>query len=87
MWRHVIYWSFHITIWATFWVLMGTPVSFGRQLFNMLMWVPAFIFFSYPLVYGAIPHLLLKGKVSLFFLVILAWGFVGLYIDSGFRSY
>jgi len=66
---------------------MGTPVSFGRQLFNMLMWVPAFIFFSYPLVYGAIPHLLLKGKVSLFFLVILAWGFVGLYIDSGFRSY
>jgi two-component system, LytTR family, sensor histidine kinase AlgZ len=87
VWRHVIYWSFHITIWATFWVLMGTPVSFGRQLFNMLMWVPAFIFFSYPLVYGAIPHLLLKGKVSLFFLLIMVWGFVGLYIDSGFRSY
>ena len=87
VWRHVIYWSFHITIWATFWVLMGTPVSFGRQLFNMLMWVPVFIFFSYPLVYGAIPHLLLKGKVSLFFLLIMVWGFVGLYIDAGFRSY
>ena len=87
VWRHVIYWSVHITIWATFWVLMGAPASFGRQLFNMLMWVPVFIFFSYPLVYGAIPHLLLKGKVSLFFLLIMVWGFVGLYIDAGFRSY
>ena len=87
VWRHVIYWSFHIMIWAAFWIVMGAPTSYGRQLFNMTLWVPVFILFGYPLVYGAIPHLLLKGKVSLFFLVILAWGAVGLYIDSGFRSY
>jgi LytS/YehU family sensor histidine kinase len=66
---------------------MGIPVSFGRHLLNMSMWVPVFILFSYPLVYGAIPHVLLKGKVSLFFLLVLAWAAVGLYIDSGFRSY
>jgi two-component system, LytTR family, sensor histidine kinase AlgZ len=86
VWRHVIYWSFHITVWAAFWVIMGAP-SFGRQLFNMSLWVPVFILFSYPLVYGAIPHLLLKGKVTLFFLLVLAWGGVGLFIDNGFRSY
>jgi two-component system, LytTR family, sensor histidine kinase AlgZ len=74
-------------IWAAFWVVMEAPGSYGRQLFNQFLWVPVFILFSYPLVYGAIPHLLLKGKVSLFFLVVLAWGIVGLYIDPWFRSY
>jgi hypothetical protein len=87
VWRHVIYWSFHITIWAAFWMVMGIPGSFGRHVFNMLLWVPVFILFSYPLVYGAIPHLLLKGKVSLFFLLVLVWAAVGLYIDLAYRSY
>jgi two-component system, LytTR family, sensor histidine kinase AlgZ len=87
IWRHVIYWSFHIAIWAAFWIVMGARVSYERQLFNMALWVPVFILFSYPLVYGAIPHLLLKGKVTLFFLTILAWGAVGLYIDSAFRNH
>jgi two-component system sensor histidine kinase AlgZ len=87
VWRHVVYWSFHVAIWAAFWMVMGVPLSYGRQLLNMIMWVPAFILFGYPLVYGAIPHLLLKGKVLEFFLVTLAWGVVGLFIDAGYRSY
>jgi two-component system sensor histidine kinase AlgZ len=87
VWRHVFYWSFHVAIWAAFWVVMGVPLSYGRHLLNMIMWVPAFILFGYPLVYGAIPHLLLKGKVLEFFLLTLAWGAVGLFIDAGYRSY
>lgn len=87
VWRHVTYWSFHMTIWATFWMVMGIPGSFGRHLFNMSLWIPVFILFSYPLVYGAIPHLLLKGKVTLFILLVLAWAGVGLYIDSAYRGY
>jgi len=87
VWRHVIYWSIHIMIWAAFWVIMYPSSSYGRQLFNQFLWIPAFILFGYPLVYGAIPHLLLKGRVSLFFLVVLAWGGIGLYIDEGYRSY
>ncbi|HEY5967322.1 MAG TPA: histidine kinase [Chitinophagaceae bacterium] len=87
VWRHVFYWSFHTAIWAAFWVVMGVPLSYGRQLLNMIMWVPAFILFGYPLVYGAIPHLLLKGKVLAFFFLTLAWGAVGLFIDAGYRSY
>lgn len=87
IWRHVIYWALHIVIWAAFWVVIGSPGSYGRYLFNMALWVPGFIFFSYPLVYGAIPHLLLKGKVLEFFLIVLAWGAAGLYIDVAYRNY
>ncbi len=87
IWRHVSYWFIHITIWATFWIVMEAPGSYGRHLLNMTMWIPAFIMFSYPLVYFAVPWLLLQGKVFQFFLFVLAWGGVGLYIDSGYRSY
>jgi sensor histidine kinase YesM len=74
-------------MWAGFCKVMDAPGSYGRQLFNQFLWVPVFIFFSYPLVYGAIPRLLLKGKVSAFFLVILVWGSIGLYIDVAYRAY
>ncbi|KAA9340352.1 sensor histidine kinase [Larkinella humicola] len=87
VWRHIAYWSLHITVWSIFWIVMGAPTSFGRNLFDMLLWVPVFILFSYPLMYGAIPHLLLKGKVVQFFLLILAWGGLGLYINSWFITY
>ena len=46
-----------------------------------------FYIFSYPLVYGAIPHLLLKGRVLQFFIPMVAWGAIGLYIDVAYRSY
>ncbi len=85
--RHLLYWSFHVLIWAAFWVMMGVPLSYGRNLLNMIMWVPAFIIFGYPLVYGAIPHLLLKGKVWQFFLLVLLWGVTGIYIDIAYRGY
>jgi hypothetical protein len=87
VWRHILYWSFHITIWAAFWVIMGAPGSYARYLLNMTMWVPLFIFFSYPMVYIAIPYLLLKGKVVQFLLAILSWGALGLYMDVAYRSY
>jgi two-component system, LytTR family, sensor histidine kinase AlgZ len=88
VWRHIIFWCFHVALWAVFWMIMGTPTtSFGRNLFNMSLWIPVFILYSYPLAYGAIPHLLLKGKVIQFFLLILAWGVAGLYINSWFRTY
>ena len=87
VWRHIVFWSLFTTLWAVFWVVMGAPTSFGRNLFNMSLWIPVFILFSYPLVYWAIPQLLLKGKVVQFFLLILAWGVVWLYTHNGFRTY
>lgn len=85
--RHLLYWACHVTIWAGFWIIMGAGGTYGRYLLNMAMWVPAFILFSYPMVYGAIPHLLLKGKIIQFLVVILCWGTLGIYIDIAYRSY
>lgn len=86
--RHVIYWSFHVTVWAIFWMIMNTaPVTFGRYVFNMILWVPVFILFGYPLAYWAVPQLLFKGKVIQFLLVVLAWGALGLFINGGYRTY
>ncbi|MGN6402479.1 MAG: sensor histidine kinase, partial [Flavisolibacter sp.] len=87
VWRHASYWSFHITVWAIFWIVTGSEFSFGRQVFSMMVWVPVFILFGYPLVYGAIPHLLLKGKVWQCLLVLLTWGAAGLFINGAYRLY
>jgi two-component system, LytTR family, sensor histidine kinase AlgZ len=85
-WRHIIYWAFHIIIWAAFWVVTGLGIPYERQLLYLTIWTPGFILFSYPVIYGAIPYLLLKGKVLQFFLAMLAWGAAGLYIDEAYRS-
>jgi two-component system, LytTR family, sensor histidine kinase AlgZ len=87
IWRHVIYWTFHVTVWGAFWVIMGATTSIWRNIFNMILWVPAFILYAYPLAYIAVPHLLLKGRVWQFFLLILAWGGFGLYHNFAYRNY
>jgi hypothetical protein len=87
VWRHVAYWSFHVVAWSLFWMVMGAPASFQRNVFDMLLWIPVLILFTYPLVYGAIPHLLLKGKVVEFFLLMLVWGGIWVYINSWFITY
>lgn len=87
IWRHVVYWLFHITIWTVFWIVMTSPEPFWLILLNMAMWIPVFILYSYPVAYGAIPHLLLKGKVVQFFLLMLGWGVLGLYINFTYNTY
>jgi len=87
LWRHIIYWFFHIIVWSIFWMVMGASTSFARNMFDMALFIPVIILFSYPLVYGAIPHLLLKGRVLQFFVLILVWGGLGVYINSGFITY
>jgi two-component system, LytTR family, sensor histidine kinase AlgZ len=74
-------------MWSFFWVFMSVPIPFERQLLYMTIWTPGFILFSYPLAYIAIPQLLLKGKVLQFFLIILAWGVLGLWVDQAYRLY
>jgi two-component system sensor histidine kinase AlgZ len=87
VWRHIFYWSFHTIVWAIFWTIMDSRSSFVRNVFNMSLWIPVFMLFGYPLVYMAVPRLLLKGKVWQFVLLILLWGVAGLYINAGFSTY
>lgn len=85
--RHIVYWVFHTFIWALIWVLLGTRSSYGRELINMTMWLPVFILYGYPMAYWAVPQLLMKGRLVQFLLLILAWGFAGLYIDIWYRAF
>lgn len=87
-WRHLIYWTFHVCLWSLFWIIMdNSDVSYWRTMFNMTLWVPVFILFSYPLVYIAVPYVLLKGRIWQFALIILLWAAFGLLINAGFRTY
>src|SRR5690606_27864731 len=53
----------------------------------MLLWLPVFLLYSYPLVYWVIPKILLKGKYLQFGLIILLWGIAGWFINFLFRTY
>ena len=83
IWRHVAYWSIDIFVWAVFWTL--TQNTIWRNLFHMLLWLPVFLMYSYPLVYWVVPKILLKGKYALFICIILLWGIAGWYINMLFR--
>ena len=85
MWRHVLYWSIHILIWAGFWTFSQN--TYLRNLFHMLLWLPVFIIYSYPISYWTVPKLLLRGKLASFVVVILCWGVAGWFINYLFRTY
>jgi two-component system sensor histidine kinase AlgZ len=89
IWRHVVYWSIHLIIWSCFWIITGGPnnFSYGRILFHQVLWLPVFLLYSYPLVYWAVPHVLMKEKVVLFFFLMMAWGAAGLGINFAFATY
>ena len=85
--RHILYWCMHTVIWAAFWIMIGSPGTFGREVINMAMWVPAFILYSYPMAYLAIPRLLMKNRALQFLLLIALWGIAGIYLDQWYRAY
>jgi sensor histidine kinase YesM len=53
----------------------------------MLVWLPVFMMYSYPLMYWVVPKFLLKGKYFLFITVVLMWGVLGWFINIYFRLY
>lgn len=85
--RHIVYWCMHTVVWAAFWIIIGSPGTFGREVINMAMWVPAFILYSYPMAYVAIPRLLMKNRALQFLLLIAVWGIAGIYLDQWYRAY
>jgi two-component system, LytTR family, sensor histidine kinase AlgZ len=85
--RHLLYWLFHTIIWFVFWTLMLPEINTGQLVLNLFLWIPVLILFSYVLAYGAIPRLLLKGKVWQSVLLILGWAFAGIYLNYGYRIY
>ena len=86
--RHLLYWLFLLITWPVFWIVVDPTVRYyGPGFFSTLLWIPFIILLGYPLAYSAVPYLLIKGKVWQFILVVLAWGFAGIYFHYAYRSY
>lgn len=58
-----------------------------HNIVKMVIWTPAFILFSFPVVYGFIPRLLMKGRYIPFIATVAVWGLVGIYFNSLYREY
>lgn len=85
--RHELYWVAHTLLWAAFWIVIGSPGSYSQEVLNMLLFLPVFIIYGYPMAYWAVPHFLLEGKIVQFLLLMLGWAVAGLYIDLWYKDY
>ena len=83
--RHVLFWLIDLTVWAIFWTLASN--SIWHNLFKMLVWLPVFILYSYPLAYWVVPKVLLKGKYLSFLGIISLWGVAGWFINIYYRMF
>lgn len=81
--RHLLYWVVYLCLWAGFWTMVG--LTYPQNLFKMLIWCPAFMLYSYPLAYYAVPKWLLTGRYFTFSLVVIGWAIFGWYLNIYFR--
>ena len=83
--RHVLFWlSWHLG-WTCFLTLIWS--AFIENYIRIGIWIPAFIFYSYPVSYIAFPKLLLKGKYLIFLSSLIFWLVVGWYLSVYYLTY
>jgi two-component system, LytTR family, sensor histidine kinase AlgZ len=89
--RHLSYWALHVVLWGTFWASWlawtGSPFNLLQNMTKMVIWTPAFVAYSFPIIYGMIPRLLMRGKYTVFFFAIIGWGVAGVYFNMLYRKY
>ena len=61
--------------------------NYPRNVLHQFSWIPTFMLFTFPIIYGFIPHLLLKRKYAWFAVAAVAWSIVGLFINAWNREY
>src|ERR1700712_1068009 len=83
--RHVSFWLLWLFGWTCFLSMIWS--TFTDNFIRIALWVPAFLIFSYPVSYIAIPKLLLKGKYLPFLAAIISWLAVGWYLSVYFLKY
>jgi two-component system, LytTR family, sensor histidine kinase AlgZ len=83
--RHVLFWF----LWHLGWtcVLSLITSAFVDSYIRIGVWIPAFIIYSYPVAYIAIPKLLLKGKYFPFLASLIFWLAVGWYLSVYYLKY
>ncbi|RYF87940.1 MAG: hypothetical protein EOO03_09535 [Chitinophagaceae bacterium] len=83
--RFAVYYLVHVLTWSVFWTVMFN--TYSRNLFHMVTFIPAFLFFTLPIIYIFIPKLLLKKKYVWFLASILCWAIAGLFFHALYRQY
>ncbi|MCG2613515.1 histidine kinase [Terrimonas sp. NA20] len=83
--RHVSFWLLWLLGWAGFLTLIWS--TFTGNFIRIGLWIPAFILFSYPIAYIAIPKLLLKSKYLVFLGSIISWLVVGWFLSVYYLKY
>ncbi|RYD69718.1 MAG: hypothetical protein EOP53_26705, partial [Sphingobacteriales bacterium] len=83
--RLATYYTVHCLGWGAFWTVMF--YNYPRNVLHQLSWIPAFMLFTFPIIYGFIPHLLLKRRYLLFAGTVVAWGIAGLFINAWNRQF
>lgn len=83
IWRHIVFWMAHIIIFS---FLFKVPSqSGGNMIMLSALWVPAFILYSYPIMYWMLPSYLLKEKYLQFSILLLLWAVAGYFLNYFFR--
>ena len=83
--RHVLFWLLWHLGWTCFLTMLWS--TFIENYIRIGIWIPAFIIYSYPVSYIAIPNLLLKGKYLVFLGALIFWVVVGWYLSVYYLSY
>src|ERR1700744_1516307 len=83
--RHVSFWLLWLFGWSGFLSMLWA--TFADNFIRIGLWLPAFITFSYPVSYIAIPRLLLKGKYLGFLGSLVIWLAVGWFLSVYYLKY
>ncbi len=88
IWRHVIFWIIHVLVFSIIYSGAILPMTSGSVEFILtgVIWVFPFILYAYPIMYVFIPRLLLREKYLQFALVLIAWAWLGWFLNYLFRS-
>jgi two-component system sensor histidine kinase AlgZ len=82
--RHLTYWLIHILCFS---YLFKVPdQSYGNMLILSTIWVPAFIFYGYPIAYNIVPRYLLTEKYLQFALILTCWAVGGYFLNYAWRK-
>lgn len=81
--RHLIFWVVHILVFT--FLFRNDEINFWNQNMLSALWVPAFILYSYPVMFWVIPRFLLQEKYILFSIILFLWAIAGYFFNYIFR--
>lgn len=82
--RHILFWAVHILAFS--FLFKTKEMSYWKTHGYSTLWIPAYILYGYPVMYWAIPKLLLKGNYFKFSIFLTAWAVMGYLLNYLYRT-